>query len=777
MMRSGKVLLFLAVIATAMICVPAAFAKNNVSILRFNPAPDGGKYVNVEESNTLKQWKFNVGISFDYAFEPLEYATVEGARRRGIIDDTFEANAFAAVAFTDWLTLGANFPLVIEETFFDPLVPAEEVTQKINKALLGDARIEMKFRLLDIERYHVGISIVPFLYIPTGNTTYFVGTGQWSPGGMLVIDGNIKDRLFLSLNAGYRMFQYTPYLVNELNPNAFLDDTLILNLGAHVRLSTSWAILGEATSDSVIKGLWQNQPQNPAEFAIGMRYHSHNPRGLTFTFMGGGGITHGVGAPNYRVSFMVNYRRPKKLPPLPPDEQIVVEEKIVITQRIHFEFDKAVIRPVSYPVLNDVALLLQQNPQIGLVRVEGHTDWIGNDEYNQNLSERRANAVRDHLTANGIWPDRLTAIGFGESRPIADNNTVEGRARNRRTEFTVVQSGDRPVATPQRYRAASWAPPPRPSSSAAKYDTVPTQQQKVETKYIPPTVQQAKPETKYVPPAAAAEQAKGVTKYVPPTAAAEQAKGPSKYVPPAATAEQAKGSAKYVPPTAAAEQAKGAEKYVPPTAAAEKAKGAEKYLPPTATGEQTKTVSKYVSTPVAPEKKPPPETTPAKKAEPLKKTEPAKETKPAAPAPEQKPQAPAAAVKQPVEKPVTAESTYTRVKGVIYFPLNGNDLTPEAKAKLKEIANYANKESSVIGVRFEAFPADQTGETGNNALSAGRAGNAKGYFTTLIKAADRKLGISSFGFTNQTYGEGENAKKGKVVIWVIRKFESKVNKG
>jgi len=174
-------------------------------------------------------------------------------------------------------------------------------------------------------------------------------------------------------------------------------------------------------------------------------------------------------------------------------------------------------------------------------------------------------------------------------------------------------------------------------------------------------------------------------------------------------------------------------------------------VPPTATGEQTKTVSKYVTTPVTPEKKPPPE---------------------AAPAAEQKPQAPPPAVKQPAEKPVAAESTYTRVKGVINFPINGGELTPEAKAKLKEIANYVSKENSVIGVRFEAFPAEGTDEMGNGALSSGRANNAKGYFGTLIKAPDRKLGISSFGFTNQTFGDANAAKKGKVVIWVImRKVE------
>jgi len=158
--------------------------------------------------------------------------------------------------------------------------------------------------------------------------------------------------------------------------------------------------------------------------------------------MGGGGITHGIGSPDFRILTGIKYRRLKSPPPPPPVEvEAEVEEKIVITQKIHFEFDRATIRPISYPILDDVASLLQKNQQINLVRIEGHTDWIGSDAYNQKLSEARANSVRQYLIQHGIAPERFVAVGYGEARPIADNNTVQGRARNRRTEFTVMQVG------------------------------------------------------------------------------------------------------------------------------------------------------------------------------------------------------------------------------------------------------------------------------------------------------------------------------------------------
>jgi OOP family OmpA-OmpF porin len=71
------------------------------------------------------------------------------------------------------------------------------------------------------------------------------------------------------------------------------------------------------------------------------------------------------------------------------------------------------------------------------VAIEGHTDWIGTDAYNQGLSERRANAVMNYLVDHGVAASRLSTTGYGESRPIASNQTREGRALNRRVELLV----------------------------------------------------------------------------------------------------------------------------------------------------------------------------------------------------------------------------------------------------------------------------------------------------------------------------------------------------
>jgi len=101
---------------------------------------------------------------------------------------------------------------------------------------------------------------------------------------------------------------------------------------------------------------------------------------------------------------------------------------------IHFDFNKATLRPDSEPVLEKVLALVKERPDLKL-EIEGHTDNVGGEDYNQKLSESRANAVIDWLRAKSVAAGRLTAHGYGMKMPIADNGSDEGRAKNRRVEL------------------------------------------------------------------------------------------------------------------------------------------------------------------------------------------------------------------------------------------------------------------------------------------------------------------------------------------------------
>ena len=111
--------------------------------------------------------------------------------------------------------------------------------------------------------------------------------------------------------------------------------------------------------------------------------------------------------------------------------QVVIE-----LQGVYFDLDQATLKPESMAIL-DAAVKTMGDHGTLVVEVAGHTDSTGSEAYNQDLSERRAQVVYNYLVDKGISADRMTWKGYGESSPIAPNDTAEGRAKNRRTELVI----------------------------------------------------------------------------------------------------------------------------------------------------------------------------------------------------------------------------------------------------------------------------------------------------------------------------------------------------
>lgn len=117
-------------------------------------------------------------------------------------------------------------------------------------------------------------------------------------------------------------------------------------------------------------------------------------------------------------------------------EETDTEIRIQLSGSILFDFDSEAIRPDAERSLNEVLEVVKAFPSRPL-RVEGHTDSIASEGYNQSLSERRAASVAGWLEANGVDSKRLKTVGWGESRPVADNASSEGRQQNRRVEIII----------------------------------------------------------------------------------------------------------------------------------------------------------------------------------------------------------------------------------------------------------------------------------------------------------------------------------------------------
>jgi outer membrane protein OmpA-like peptidoglycan-associated protein len=128
-------------------------------------------------------------------------------------------------------------------------------------------------------------------------------------------------------------------------------------------------------------------------------------------------------------------------PPAPApvvEEKAVVKEEVIVIRDVHFQFDSAKLTPADKDVLNTIATRLKQESSSAQLTVTGHTDSVGSDAYNQKLSDRRAHSVVEYLISQGVPRSSFVSVtGAGESQPVADNKTADGRSLNRRTEIKI----------------------------------------------------------------------------------------------------------------------------------------------------------------------------------------------------------------------------------------------------------------------------------------------------------------------------------------------------
>jgi outer membrane protein OmpA-like peptidoglycan-associated protein len=127
-----------------------------------------------------------------------------------------------------------------------------------------------------------------------------------------------------------------------------------------------------------------------------------------------------------------------------PDKGRVIlrKGKLEILDKIYFETAKAIIKPISFPILDAVAATLKGNPQILLIEVQGHADERGADDYNMRLTEDRAAAVKTYLIEHGVEADRLQSHGYGETKPVCPQHNENCWSKNRRVEFVILRRTD-----------------------------------------------------------------------------------------------------------------------------------------------------------------------------------------------------------------------------------------------------------------------------------------------------------------------------------------------
>jgi outer membrane protein OmpA-like peptidoglycan-associated protein len=294
----------------------------------------------------------------------------------------------------------------------------------VNESGIGDLQLYGKFKYSVAQHCDAGAGVQ--MSLPNGSEDKGFGTGDLGLTPFVSAQYQ-RGPVRLGINTGYQFFTG--------------DATNVYQYGAEAiwRASSTYAFRTE------IAGRVYNQrgvTWNDLAILPGIDFNFSD--NLTFRPTGYAGLTTpafewgiGIGvAYNFTVPSLAAAPVPvAEAPPPPPPPP--VKEKIVL-RGVHFDFDKANIRADARPILDQAVETLKEHGAVH-VTVAGYTDSIGSEEYNQRLSVRRADAVRDYLVEHGIDASRLSVVGHGESDPVASNDTEDGRAQNRRVELLVAQ--------------------------------------------------------------------------------------------------------------------------------------------------------------------------------------------------------------------------------------------------------------------------------------------------------------------------------------------------
>jgi outer membrane protein OmpA-like peptidoglycan-associated protein len=197
--------------------------------------------------------------------------------------------------------------------------------------------------------------------------------------------------------------------------------------------ATSGSLKGEAAGFNIAGGL-------SYEFLRGMSigaFIRRDQAGIDAATDSSSSLQFLVTALSFQYRFLPELPAAEAPPPPPPAPPAAPVKQRIVLRGVNFDFDKADIRADARPILDEAIATLKQKPGIRIA-VDGYTDDIGSDAYNQKLSLERAHAVERYLAAGGIAADRMEAFGFGESKPVASNETADGRAQNRRVELRII---------------------------------------------------------------------------------------------------------------------------------------------------------------------------------------------------------------------------------------------------------------------------------------------------------------------------------------------------
>jgi outer membrane protein OmpA-like peptidoglycan-associated protein len=456
-----------AAIVAAWVAAFAAFPAQNAGanvvggdLQNFNAVPGGIDYVTVQSSETLEPGILNLSLMANHAVNSLPYYNDPATQTRVRDNDTLTTVDFGfGLGLTDSVEAGFAAQDVVAQT-------ASQVTAHSQFTALGVTNYRFYGKLHLVGTPDLGAAVIASAVFNRVENDPFVGEGG-SPVGIVELAGSGKfDDISMAVNVGYRFRKKGDQIPGDIIEP--MGDQYIASVGVSYLLP--WVdtkliseIFGSRPAGGEVSGYSARQASS-AEMIAGIKYDATTA--LSIHAGAGTELIRGVSTPDWRLYAGFNWAIGSIVTHAPPPDEHPFKptaaplEQRAVLRDINFATGSDAVPPEALPQLEALAR------QIGTVAyehiyVEGHTDSVGSHESNQGLSERRAETVRQWLIQKtGIDQSRIEAVGYGETRPIADNGNFQGRRANRRVEVRILlREGGVQATTP-----SLMGPPPPPKA-------------------------------------------------------------------------------------------------------------------------------------------------------------------------------------------------------------------------------------------------------------------------------------------------------------------------